>query len=95
MQISSNHNLPVITGMRPEPMLRQPASRQRPAIPEYQAQQASNTVSDQETRRPPVFLQPMMDVKRSRTGEEAMRTYRDVAMAGNDAELVNRVNVLV
>jgi hypothetical protein len=35
----------------------------------------------------------MANGKLSRTGEEAMRAYRDAAMAGEPAELVNRVNV--
>lgn len=94
MLINANNTLPVITGIRPEPTLRQSTTKPRlQPGPENQANLVTAN-SDQGYRRPPLFLQPMSDVKLSRTGEEAMRTYRDVAMAGDEAELVNRVNVL-
>ena len=95
MLINANNTLPVITGVRPEPTLRQTTTRPRsqPAA-ENQATLVMTSTSDQGNRRPPLFVQPMSDIKLSRTGEEAMRTYRNVAMAGDEAELVNRVNVL-
>jgi hypothetical protein len=95
MQISSHNTLPVTTGIRPDTSLRQAVAKPRTQTPpQSQAEVVNNTVSDQRSRRPPVFVQSRMDTKLSRTGEEAMRTYRDVATAGNEAELVNRVNVV-
>lgn len=95
MHISSHNTLPVTTGSRPDTTLRQtaPKPRSQPTT-ENQAVVVNPAASDQGNRRPPLFVQSMMDVKLSRTGENAMRTYRDVAAAGNEAELVNRVNVV-
>jgi hypothetical protein len=92
MLINSNNSLPVVSGLRPEPALRQTRTPPQ-ATSEYQANQISNVESEQGSRRPPLFIQPMANGKLSRTGEEAMRAYRDAAMAGEPAELVNRVNV--
>jgi hypothetical protein len=95
MQISSRNTLPVTTGIRPDTSLRQTALKPRPqTTPDSQAEVISNVTRDQDSRRPPLFITPMRDGKLSRTGEQAMRTYRDVATAGEQAELVNRVNVV-
>ena len=95
MQISSNNTLPVITGIRPETTPRQTAPKPPSSpMPEAQTGLVNNTNSDQKSRRPPLFVQSMKDIKLSRTGEEAMRTYRDVAQSGDQVELVNRVNVV-
>ena len=94
MQISSTNTLPIITGIRPEASRQTATKPPSQPTPENQAGVVSNTRSDQGSRRPPLFVQSMKDAKLSRTGEEAMRTYRDVATAGEEAELVNRVNVV-
>ena len=95
MQIRSNNTLPVTTGIRPDASLRQTVAKPRVQVtPENQAEVVSTNVSDRHSRRPPLFVQPMMDVRLSRTSGEAMRTYREVAMSGDQAELVNRVNVI-
>jgi hypothetical protein len=95
MQISSNNSLPVIAGSRPEPALLQSVRPPRTQIsPENQTNQNAIDSGDQGNRRPPLFIQSMRDGNLSRSGEQAMRTYRDVAMAGEPAELVNRLDVM-
>jgi hypothetical protein len=97
MQISSNNTLPVTTGIPAETSLRRTASRppSKTAVEnQNQTTVANKAGSEKGSRRPPVFVQSMKNVQLSRTGEEAMRAYRDVAQAGDQAELVNRVNVI-
>lgn len=95
MQISSSNTLPILTGSRPQASPRPPASVRRST---ETADTATNLVNytdhEQAQRRSPLYVQPIQTGKLSRTGEQAMRAYRDAAMAGNPAELVNRVNVV-
>jgi len=95
MQINSSNTLPAITGLRPQTSPRQSAGSARTASrPEPQDNLTIAVDSQREHYRASVFIQPMTGIKMSRNGEEALRTYREVAMAGGDAELVNRVNVI-
>jgi hypothetical protein len=94
MQINSSNTLPAITGLRPQTSPRQSAgSTPTSTRPEPQTNLDQPVDSQREYYRAPVFIQPMTGIKMSRHGEEALRTYREVAMAGDEAELVNRVNV--
>lgn len=97
MQISSHNTLPVITGFRPEAPQRQPTPPQRPTVEAQTYLPAiDNAVnSDNGNRRPPVFVQASFDQNMTHKGEQAVRAYRDVALSGDDAELVNRLNVSV
>ena len=96
MQISSNNTLPVLAGIRPDTSLRQSKQPPRAAVsPQNQTTSVNNAVNTyQGYRRPPVFVQPAFEQAMSRTGEQAVRTYRDVAQSGDEVELVNRVNVV-
>lgn len=95
MQISAHHNLPVIRVQRQDPVNREalaypPRPRMAPQMsPE---QQLGGQVQDQARQRPPLFMQAQSDANLPRRGQQAMRTYQDVAMAGGREELVNRIN---
>ncbi|MBI1422952.1 MAG: hypothetical protein GC149_05740 [Gammaproteobacteria bacterium] len=93
MQIYTNNSLPVIAGTRPEPVLRRPAPPRTEVTSEFQPNVIDNPGSDQGSRRAPLFLQSNSPGNFTRTGETAVRTYRDVALAGEPGELVNRLNV--
>lgn len=97
MQISSNNSLPVLAGLRPDTALRQAKQPPRQAeSPQNQTAAVNHAVNTyQGNRRPPVFVQPAFDQAMSRTGEQAVRTYRDVAQSGDEVELVNRLSVTV
>ena len=94
MQISANNNLPVISGIRQEPLnrktLAQPSRQQTDS--ETPPDRLNGQLQYQTQRRPPLFLQTLSDANLSRKGQQAMQTYHDVAMAGSREELVNRVN---
>lgn len=96
MQISSNNTLPVIAGLRPDASMR-PTTPPRQPVPVQQQPASSNNAvnTDQGYRRPPVFVQPAFDQAMTRTGEQAVRTYRDVALSGDEVEVVNRLSVTV
>lgn len=95
MQINSSNTLPAMTGLRPHTTPRYPASSTRAvASAEPQTNLVAPTSSQQEYYRAAAYLQPMTGIKMSRNSEAALRTYREVVMAGGEAELVNRVNVI-
>ena len=95
MHIRSLNTLPVPAGIRPDTPPPQPVSKSRSApAPAGQSEVVSRSGDRHESRRPPLFRQAMTDGNLSRTGEAAVRTYREVAMSGDEAELVNRVNVV-
>lgn len=95
MQINSSNTLPVMAGLRPDTSSRYPVRSTRAvAGTEPQTNLVTATGSQQEYYRAAAYIQPMTGIKMSRNGEAALRTYREVAMAGEEAELVNRVNVI-
>jgi hypothetical protein len=99
MQINTGNNLPIIAdySRRQHTQLNREQSRQpRPATEQQQiALLHNNQFNSMQRVRPNVNAQPVFNQQLTPTGEQARRLYQDIALAGNDVELANRLDVIV
>ena len=101
MQINSPISLPITTGYdRPrrqqqsvDNQRERPAQNQTTPV-EQQIVQSQYGLNSTQRIRPTVNAQPLFNQQLSQTGEQARRTYEDIALAG-DVELANRLDVIV
>lgn len=92
MQISSNYNLPILSGYSPERQSRQTNSQD----PQNHAQTQSPQPPRQTgpaivLQRQPIYSQPLFNQNLTYRGEQAARTYYAVE-SGGEVELMNRLD---
>ena len=99
MQINPPNNLPIVSGLPSQ--TQSPARVPKPAVAQtpVQGAPASERIGEvttyQPRRRAPLFAQAMAEQHLPHNSQQALRTYRDVATGGEDAELVGRLSVKV
>lgn len=99
MQINPPNNLPIISGLPAQTQT--PARPPKPPAAQVQVQGApvaertGEVTTYQPRRRAPLFTQTMAEQNLPHHSQQALRTYRDVATGGDDAELVGRLSVKV
>lgn len=99
MQINPPNTLPIVSGLPGQTQ----APARPPKSPAAQAQVQGAPVTErigevttyQPRRRAPLFTQAMAEQNLPHHSQQALRTYRDVATGGEDAELVERLSVKV
>jgi hypothetical protein len=101
MQINPYNSLPIITGYdRPRRQQQQTdhsqdkKTQQLPVPVEQDIIQSQYDMASTQRIRPTVNAQPLFNQQLSQTGEQARRTYEDIALSG-DIELANRLDVIV
>lgn len=97
MQINPPNNLPIVSGLPAQAQA--PARPPKPPAAQVQGAPATERIGEvttyQPRRRAPLFTQAMAEQNLPHHSQQALRTYRDVASGGEDAELVGRLSVKV